>query len=93
LLGFAELSGWYEPGPTMGGVEFNWINGSKPFTERLAYRLNSGFLGTSGLRQGSYWGPGVILYFFSSGGNLGSPPNLVFGSWNLLLLSASFTSN
>jgi len=83
-----EFSGWYDPGPTISEVEFNRIRGSNPFTARLEYKLNWGEVCAYGLIAGSYSGPGVILYFFWSIGNLEAPPNLVLPKCSLLTLSA-----
>lgn len=69
LLVFALFYGWYDPGPTISDVEFNRMSGSNPLTALLAYKLNWGGFWISGLKFGLYYGPGVILYFFSPTGN------------------------
>lgn len=61
--------GWYDPGPTIYDVELSYIKGSNPLTALLAYKLYNGWIGISGFNPGTYYGPGVILYFFYCGGN------------------------
>ena len=53
---------------------------------------NDGDVGASGLIGGLYSGPGVILNFFYSNGNLDAPPNLLLTPPDFIILSASFIS-